>query len=70
MIKWFGDVPFQIDKRIQFGDQFDLDRTPKAEIYAQLEIDLIFAAENLPVSWEEAETGRATKGAAHHASIK
>ena len=64
LVKWFGDVPFSVDKRIQFGDQFELDRTPKAEIYAQLESDLIFASENLPVSWEEAETGRATKGAA------
>ena len=34
LIKWFGDVPFVADKRIQFGDQFDIDRTPKAEIYA------------------------------------
>lgn len=64
LVKWFGDVPFSVDKRIQFGDQFELDRTPKAEIYAQLESDLIFASENLPVSWEAAETGRATKGAA------
>lgn len=64
LVKWFGDVPFEVDKRIQFGDQFELDRTPKAEIYAQLESDLIFASENLPASWEEAETGRATKGAA------
>ena len=64
LVKWFGDVPFAVDKRIQFGDQFELDRTPKAEIYAQLESDLIFASENLPVSWEEAETGRATKGSA------
>ena len=64
LVKWFGDVPFSVDKRIQFGDQFELDRTPKAEIYAQLESDLIFASENLPVSWEESETGRATKGSA------
>ena len=64
LVKWFGDVPFSVDKRIQFGDQFELVRTPKAEIYAQLESDLIFASENLPVSWEESETGRATKGSA------
>ena len=50
LVKWFGDVPFAVDKRIQFGDQFELDRTPKAEIYAQLESDLIFASDNLPVS--------------------
>jgi hypothetical protein len=64
LVKWFGDVPLSVDKRIQFGDQFEIERTPKAEIYAQLELDLIYAADNLPVSWDEAETGRATKGAA------
>ena len=64
LVKWFGDVPLSVDKRIQFGDQFELERTPKAEVYAQIEQDLIFAAANLPASWEESETGRATKGAA------
>ena len=62
LIKWFGDVPFVADKRIQFGDQFDIDRTPKAEIYAQIEQDLIFAIDNLPTV--QVETGRVTKGAA------
>lgn len=62
LVKWFGDVPLAVDKRIQFGDQFEVDRTPKAEIYAQLEQDLIFAADNLPAV--QSETGRVTKGAA------
>lgn len=62
LIKWFGDVPFKVDERIQFGDQFDLDRTPKAEIYAQIEADLIYAAGILPATQDEA--GRVTKGAA------
>ena len=25
LVKWFGDVPLVVDKRIQFGDQFDVD---------------------------------------------
>jgi hypothetical protein len=62
LVKWFGDVPFAVDKRIQFGDQFELDRTPKSEIYAQIEIDLIYAAGILPATQDEA--GRITKGAA------
>ncbi|WP_400074929.1 RagB/SusD family nutrient uptake outer membrane protein [Winogradskyella sp. R77965] len=62
LVKWFGDVPFAVDKRIQFGDQFSIPRTPKAEIYAQLEQDLIFAADNLP--YVQSQTGRVTKGAA------
>ena len=61
LVKWFGDVPFADDKRIQFGDQFTLDRTPKEEIYAQLEEDLTIAIANLP--YVQAQTGRVTKGA-------
>lgn len=62
LVKWFGDVPLVVDQRIQFGDQFDVDRTPKAQVYAQIEEDLQFAAENLPSS--QSDIGRVTKGAA------
>ncbi len=62
LVKWFGDVPLSVDKRIEFGEQFNIDRTPKAEIYAQLESDLIFAANNLP--YVQSTPGRVTKGAA------
>jgi hypothetical protein len=62
LIKWFGDVPLVVDKRILFGDQFTVDRTPKAEVYAQIEQDLLFAAANLP--YVQSEKGRITKGAA------
>ncbi len=62
LVKWFGDVPLSIDKRIQFGEQFNTDRAPKAEVYALIEQDLIFAAANLP--YVQNETGRITKGAA------
>src|SRR5690606_26028114 len=48
LVKWFGDVPLVIDKRIQFGDQFQLERTPKTQIYAQIEADLVYAVDNLP----------------------
>jgi len=62
LVKWFGDVPLVIDKRIQFGDQFQLERTPKTQIYAQIEADLVYAVDNLP--YIQSETGRITKGAA------
>ena len=62
LIKWFGDVPLAVDQRLLFGDQFNVDRTPKAEVYAQIEQDLIFAAETLPAT--QAEEGRITSGAA------
>ena len=62
LVKWWGDVPMLVDKRIQFGDQFNIDRTPAAEVYALIEQDLIFAAANLP--YVQNQTGRVTKGAA------
>ena len=62
LVKWFGDVPLVVDQRILFGDQFNVDRTPKALVYAQIEMDLMYAADNLP--YTQAETGRITKGAA------
>ena len=62
LVKWFGDVPLSIDQRIFFGDQSTIDRAPKAEVYALIEQDLIFAADNLP--YTQSDTGRVTKGAA------
>jgi hypothetical protein len=62
LVKWWGDVPMLVDQRIRFGDQYTIDRTPKAEVYAQIELDLMFAVDNLP--YVQPESGRATKGAA------
>lgn len=62
LVKWFGDVPLVVDKRVQFGDQFDLPRTPKEEVYAQIELDLIFASDILPVT--QPTIGLATRGSA------
>lgn len=62
LVKWFGDVPLSVDQRIFFSTSTEIDRTPKAEVYAQIEADLVFAADNLP--YTQAETGRVTKGAA------
>lgn len=62
LVKFFGDVPLAVDKRFLFGDQFTINRTPKAEVYTQIENDLLFASENLPVVGKQ--VGRATRGAA------
>ena len=62
LVKWFGDVPLIVDKRFQFGSQFSVDRTPKVAVFAQMELDLIYAAANLP--YVQVEVGRVTKGAA------
>ena len=62
LVKFFGDVPLAVDQRLLFGDQNTVDRTPVAEVYAQIELDLIYAADNLPLT--QTQTGRVTKGAA------
>ncbi|WP_343765519.1 RagB/SusD family nutrient uptake outer membrane protein [Gangjinia marincola] len=62
LVKFFGDVPLVVDERVLFGDQFEVDRNPSAEVYAQIEEDLQFAADNLPVT--QIQAGRITKGAA------
>ena len=62
LVKFFGDVPLAVDTRIQFGDQFNLDRTPASEVYDQIEEDLIFAAENMP--FQQEFVGMATRGSA------
>ena len=62
LVNWWGDVPMLVDKRIQFGDQFNIDRIPRDDVYKLIEADLIFAAANLP--YVQNETGRVTKGAA------
>ena len=62
LVKFFGDVPLAVDQRLLFGDQNTIDRTPAAQVYAQIELDFIYAAENLPPN--QTQTGRVTKGAA------
>lgn len=62
LVKWFGDVPLAVDKRLVFGDQTVVDRTPRSEVFAQMEADLQYAASVL--EYTAPQTGRATKGAA------
>ena len=62
LVKWFGDVPLAVDKQILFGEESSYVRSPASEVYTQIELDLIYAADNLPLV--QTETGRVTKGAA------
>ena len=62
LVKWFGDVPLAVDRRLLFGDQDVVERTPANEVMDQIEADLIFAASNR--SPTASETGRVTRGAA------
>lgn len=62
LVKFFGDVPLVVDQRFLFGDQFEVDRTPATEVYEQIELDLLFAIENL--EFTTPDIGRASRGSA------
>lgn len=62
LLKFFGDIPMPLDKRVNFGEAENFSRSSKAEVYAQIEQDLTYAVANLPDV--QAEKGRVTKGAA------
>ncbi|HEY9007502.1 MAG TPA: RagB/SusD family nutrient uptake outer membrane protein [Ohtaekwangia sp.] len=62
LVKFFGDVPLILDKRLSSSEISAQQRTPAAEVYAQIEKDLTVAGATL--DWTAAEKGRITKGAA------
>ncbi len=62
LVKFFGDVPLIVDKRLGAQEVTSLVRTPKNEVYSQIEADLKYAAEHL--DWTTPVKGRITKGAA------
>lgn len=62
LVKWFGGIPMNGDKRFAPGDEMTIPRSSVNDVYKSIEDDLIFAAANLNVAPEE--KGRATSGAA------
>ena len=63
LIRSFGAVPY-IDKPLELSDVENITRTPKDEVYAKVMEDFDIAIANLPVQWDETNSGRITKGAA------
>lgn len=63
LVRAFGDVPLRLTVPKDVSE-FNIPRTPKAEVYAAIEKDLVDAAAVLPQSYPAADLGRATKGAA------
>jgi hypothetical protein len=62
LVSFFGDVPLIVDKRLSINEIPNTDRTPKAQVYEQIEKDLQAAIDILP--WRTPIIGRITKGAA------
>jgi hypothetical protein len=62
LVKFFGDVPLVVDKRLGPGEVSGYPRAASSDVYAQIEADLTFAAATL--DWTASQKGRITKGAA------
>jgi hypothetical protein len=63
LVRAFGDVPLRL-KLPKDASEYNLPRSPKAQVWAAIEQDLTDAANVLPASYSGADIGRATKGAA------
>jgi len=62
LVRMFGDVPLFVDKRLTVTESATLARSPKADVYAQIEKDLTDAIAVLPIT--NPQKGRITKYAA------
>lgn len=63
-VRIWGDVPLVTGEIESIPDAYQFGRTPAAQVYEQIEQDLAFAEQYLPVTQAGANLGRATKGAA------
>jgi hypothetical protein len=63
LVRAFGDVPLRLHVPKSAAD-YNLPRTAKAAVYAQIQADLTSAAAVLPTTYSAADIGHATKGAA------
>ena len=63
LVRAFGDVPLRLHVP-KAASEYNIPRTPKAQVWAAIETDLTDAAAVLPQSYGAADVGRVTKGAA------
>ncbi|HVF96917.1 MAG TPA: RagB/SusD family nutrient uptake outer membrane protein, partial [Flavisolibacter sp.] len=63
LVRAFGDVPLRLSLPKTAAD-YNIPRTPKAQVYAAIEKDLNDAISVLPLTYGASDIGRATKGAA------
>jgi len=68
LVQVFGDVPLYT--KITPPDELKIPRTPKAEVFDQIQADCELAAQLLPAEHLAADVGRATKGAAYALAAK
>lgn len=70
LVRAFGDVPLRLNVP-KDASEYNIPRTPKADVYAAIEKDLTESAAVLPLNYGSADLGRITKGAAQslHAKV-
>ncbi|MCB2379312.1 RagB/SusD family nutrient uptake outer membrane protein [Hymenobacter sp. BT635] len=64
LVRGFGDVPLVLAPPATAAEAAGLSRTPAAQVYAQIEKDLLDAIAKLPASYTGDDVGRATKWSA------
>lgn len=64
MVRMWGDVPLITEEVANVNEAFSHTRANAEDVYKQIIQDLEFAMSNLPASYDAANIGRATKGAA------
>lgn len=64
MVRIWGGVPLITEEVTNVNDAFNHVRSTSEQVYEQIIKDLEYAASNLPASYDAANIGRATKGAA------
>lgn len=65
LVRLYGDVPLVIDyQKGVTAQDYANGNTPSTQVYAQIEKDLLEAADVLPPSYANPDVGRATRGAA------
>jgi len=62
LVRYFGDVPLIVDRRLGADEVTEIDRASVADVYTQIEEDLNYAIANL--DWGSLVKGRTDKGAA------
>ncbi|MGN6394895.1 MAG: RagB/SusD family nutrient uptake outer membrane protein [Mucilaginibacter sp.] len=63
LVRAFGDVPLRLHVP-KTASEYNIPRTPKAQVWTAIETDLTDAASVLPQSYGAADVGHVTKGAA------
>jgi len=63
LVNIFGSIPIKLNPPVTQAD-VNVAKSPVADVYRQIELDLIAAAAVLPATYAVSDAGRATKGAA------